>query len=156
MADGDAVLARKFEYLPVEHQVRQPGAHHGPDGLHRCVGAGVAAVDAGAGAASEQPVSRGDNGVQMGAGNRAEHRDEHSQPEDGCGGVRQKLHADIVRRQLRCGDSRTDNDGDKQCCSDELRQESARQVRLMHYRLPAMLCVASNSDSSCNASGTTR
>ena len=52
--------------------------------------------DAGARAAAEQPVRGGDDGVEVGAGDRAEHQDQHRQPEHRGGGVLQQLQPHII------------------------------------------------------------
>ena len=94
-----AVLGGQLAERDLEHQVGEHGPGDGADDLCDGVGADVAAGEPGAGAAAEQPVGSRDDRVEVGAGDRAEHQDQHGQSEEGGGGVLQQLQPDVVRRQ---------------------------------------------------------
>ena len=68
----------------------------GAGDLREDVGGEIAAGEPGAGAAAEPPVGGGHDGVEVRAGDRAEHEDQHAEPERGGDGVLQQLQADVV------------------------------------------------------------
>lgn len=78
----------------------------------------------------------------MRPGNRAEHQYQHGQAEDGRSGVFEQLRSPVVRRQLRGGDARPDDDRYQQCGAGELSEKPSRQLLIRrdpanHRRLAA-------------------
>ena len=101
-------------------------------------------ADAGARPSSQHPVGGGDDGVEVGTGNRAEHQNQDRQAENGGGRILEELEADVVWRQLGGGDSRAHHHRDQQGGAHELRQKSSRQSHRVIYRLPIRLSVPSS------------
>ena len=81
------------------------------------------------GTPSQEPVSQGDDRVEVRPRHRTEQQDQHRQPEEGRGAVLQQLQPDIVRGQLLGGDSRPDHDRDQQGAAQELGQQAPTDRR---------------------------
>ena len=86
------VLGRQV--LPdVEHDVGQQRPADPAGALRERVRADLGQGEPGSGAAAEEPVRERDDRVEVRAGHRAEHEDQHRQPEHGGGAVLQQLQA---------------------------------------------------------------
>jgi len=96
MAGGDAVFGGDLEHSPVEHDVGQDRAEDAADDLGNRVGGDVAATDTRACASAQQPIRCRDNRVEVRAGDRPEHQDQHGQAERRGGGVLHQLQSDVI------------------------------------------------------------
>ena len=89
-----------------EHQVGDHGPADAASDLGRQVSGRVPPTQA-----AESGVDKGHDGVEMPAGNRAEHQDNCEQASRRGRGVLEQLQPDSARRKLLGGDPGADNDG---------------------------------------------
>ena len=101
------------------------GAEAAAGDLGDDVEAGVAGADGAEGA-----VDQGDDGVEVGAGDGAEHPDQPDERAGGGGRVLQQLQADVVGRQAAGHDPRADDGDDQEAGAEGLGDEATGQVEL--------------------------
>ncbi len=117
---GRAVVGGPLHQRLAEHRVGQDRRRRSPRRSGRgCTRPALAGGDAGAAAAGGPPLGEGDDGVEVGAGDRAEQQDEHAEAEDGGEGVGQQLHAHVLG-QLGGLDAGADHHGHQGGGADEL------------------------------------
>ena len=122
------VLGGQLAERHLVHQVRELRAGDRAEDLRHGVGRDVAARQAGAGAATEQPVGGGHDRVEVGTGDRAEHQDEDGQPEERGGRVLQAAGGRRRRGEPLRGDPGPDDDGHEQRGAEELRGQSSGEA----------------------------
>ena len=128
-----------------EHHVRRDRARHASDDLRRDVCECVAPPQA-----PEAGVDERDDGIEVRAGNRAEHEDEREEANRGRRSVLEQLQADVIWRQFRGGDPRADHRGREEGRTEKLGEETPSE-RSGHRRPPTQAAISSFSANSLAA-----
>ena len=108
-----------------EHQVGDHCAEAAADDLGDDVEAGIASRDA-----TKAAVDQGDDRVEVGTGDSAEHPDQGDQRASGSGRVLQQLEADIVGREAGRHDPRADDGDDQQAGAKSFGDQPSGEIQL--------------------------
>ena len=108
------------------------------------------------GAAPQQPVRGGDNRVEVRAGDRAEHQDQHRQPEHGGGRVLQQLQSDVVRGEWLAAMPEPTTTVTSSAVPTNSASSRRGNPTVSTYPLRSDSSAPRRSESCCSASGITR
>jgi len=122
LAGAAAQRRRQLPERQLEHQMRDPDAEHGAGDLRRRVDAGRRPFDAAAQGEGERHRR-----IEMRAGQRAEHEDEHAQHGAGRQGVAQQGERAVTAGEALRHDAGADHRGEQECRAQKLRDRPLRR-----------------------------
>ena len=113
----------------VEHDVGQQRPDDSARTLRNRVRADLSQREARAEATTEEPIRERHHRVEVRAGHRAEHEDQHGETERRGRAVLQQLQARLAGRELLRGNARADDDRNEQAGAEELGEQPPRKGR---------------------------